>query len=266
MAAEINILTSCARKIFDLVDTSRAALALVELGNVTGCTIECKGIDESCCLPEKLLLPGPTLSDMKSRNRERLFLAFESAQPQQFVSKEIFHKVKHDRSLLKRYVTITLMVISYLDDTWGRIMKSNAGKPLYIAFINHLSYWHLHVDALNVVKGIKSYLDEELFILSSNNVTISEASRDAKYIIAKLMKIVKVEMRQSLTINEFLDYRFQQIFLAMMRVAFNKGSENDGHVFSMVINQITYLVSSKFSTLFQRCMDEQLLNDSTRRL
>jgi hypothetical protein len=247
----------------DLVDRSKAALALLEIGKGKGCTIEGQGIIESfCLLSYQSLPPRPSLFDTKSSDRELVHLAFESARPQDIVSKALFHKFRHDRLLLKRCLTISLMVISYLDDTWERIIKSDAGKSIYIAFINHLSYWHLHVNAPNVIKCIKSYLCEELIILSSCNVTISEASRDAKHLIAKLIKIVKNEMRESLTIVEFLDYGFQQLLNAMMRIAFNKGSENNGHVFMTIINQITSLVISKFSTLAQRCMDEHNLRTS----
>lgn len=101
----------------ELVDTSKAALALLELGK--GCTIEGHGIDES-------LPPCQSLFDTESSDRERLHLAFESARPQDIVSKALFHKFRSDRTILKRYLAISLMVISYLDDTWERIMKSNS--------------------------------------------------------------------------------------------------------------------------------------------
>lgn len=237
-----------------LLDNSKAALALLELGKGKDCTIEVQGIiDETFCPTRQ------SWFDTKPSGRERVHLTIESANPQDIVSKALFHKVRADRLLLKRFLTISLMVISYLDDTWERITKSNAGKSIYIAFLNHLSYWHLHVNAPNVIKGVKSHLCKELFILDSCNVTFSEASRDAKHIIAKLIKIVKNEMSESLTLVEFLDTGFEQLLLAMMRIAFNKGSKNDSSVFSKIINQITSLVIMKFSTLAQRFMDEHNL-------
>lgn len=154
-----------------------------------------------------------------------------------FGVKACLYNFEGNRFLLKRFMSIILMVVSFLDlgeECNYKLLRQSTKK----GFVRHMERWYYEVESQNVRKKTESYLFEEADLIS--NVSIIDASRDAQGFIGVIMNYVK-KNTTDFTKNEYLDPKFHREMRSILICSFrhtNSYVPEFGTFFELIISMI----------------------------
>jgi hypothetical protein len=172
---------------------------------------------------------------------------FNNVGPEHFISKELFQHYKDRPQTLERLHAITVMVISYLRTAGRRPFLSNLSS-IQRVFINHLQYWYSEINGKSVKIETDSYLcDEVSILLNAIDCNFSNAVKNARVYIKKMMDSVKISMTESIDLRGFINSDYKDVLMYSMECHFEKlnyESECMG-----IISNIIKFISNRFTTL-----------------